>query len=103
MTRRVLTLLVAMLGVLGLMATPAMAHYVAVDGEVVAFAGGGDVPGQGEGLVEGGPPGGTGKIAPSHEEGLNTACEKNGSDAVDIRGPNELGQYDPESDCGHGS
>jgi hypothetical protein len=103
MTRRALTLLMAIPAVLMLMAGPAMAHYLAVDGEVKAFPGGADIPGQGEGLVDGGPPGGTGKISPSHMKGLNTACVKNRSQVVDIRGPNQFGQYDPESDCAHGS
>jgi hypothetical protein len=46
------------------------------------------LPGQGKGLVPGGP-GGTWMLSPAHAKGLNTACyvlEANPS-VVDIRGP----------------
>jgi hypothetical protein len=74
-------------------AVPASAHVLVVEppgGDVkVGWVGGGPLPGQGKGLVPGGP---TGSYlqSPAHAKGLNQACESiraNGQAAVDIFGP----------------
>ena len=74
-------------------AAPAAAHNLTVsppgNSDVKhGWVGGLGLPGQGKGLIPGGP-GGVWLISPAHAKGLNTACyalEANPS-AVDIRGP----------------
>ena len=97
---RKLVLLLATLLVLGLMAGPAAAHHLWVDapGEPEAEAaphsedggwvGALDIPGEGEGLVPGGPDG-SWSLTPAHDGGLNEACERleDNPSVVDIRGP----------------
>lgn len=96
--RKLTVLLVALL-MLGLMAGPAAAHYLTVEGkEDAVWVGGGPLPenAAGKGLIPGGP-GGIFILPPSHAKGLNTACyalEDNPS-VADIRGPGGPG-------CPHG-
>ncbi len=81
------------------LALPAAAHNLTVSppgaaephhGWVGALA----LPGKGAGLVPGGPTGDW-MLSPAHAKGLIIACEMNGSDVVDIRGPGGPG-------CAHG-
>lgn len=60
----------------------------------VGWVGGGSLPGQGRGLLTGGP---LGTLAAAHGKGLNTACEANGSSVVAIYGP------PTPAGCHHGS
>lgn len=89
--KRLVTVLVIVMAVLGAFAGTAAAHIRVVDapgnpdpGWVGSPAEG--IPGQGEGLVQGGPTGTT-TLSPAHAGGLNTACEAiraQGKAAVDI-------------------
>lgn len=116
--QRVATSLIAAAMLLALLVVPAAAHVIKVhhpgSGEQIEthrstqfdvyneMLGGGWVggpvglPGQGEGLVPGGP-GGDALMTPSHESGLNTSCEslEANPSAADIRGPGG-------EDCPHG-
>jgi hypothetical protein len=98
-------ILMTMLFTIGLMAGPAAAHVLVVTppgaDEPVheGWTGGGALPGQGEGLVPGGP-GGIYLQSPAHEKGLNSACEalrSNGKAAVDMFGP------PTPAGCAHGT
>lgn len=82
---------------LGATAGPAAAHFVEVRGEPKAFAGGGALPGQGAGLVPGGPPWAPIIQSPAHVKGLNTACYaiRDTNAPIDIYGPGGPG-------CEHG-
>lgn len=110
--RRLITLAAALVMALAMMAAPASAHVLVVqDGEVqthraerfaelggLGWVGSPPLPGQGNGLIPGGP-GGIYLQSPSHGNGLNTACETqrdHGNSAVDIFGPGGPG-------CPHGS
>lgn len=90
---------------LGVLSGAASAHVIVVtppgaEAPVhVGWAGGGELPGHGHGLVPGGP---TGSYlqAPAHEGGLVTACESlraSGAAAVDIFGP------PTPAGCAHGT
>ncbi len=99
--KRTLTLLSAVLLALGMMAGPAAAHFVTVDpkgdGEGhVGWVGGEDLPGQGQGLIPGGPQGDW-MMTPAHDGGLNTACEslEDNPSVVDIRGPGPNCPHEP--------
>jgi hypothetical protein len=103
--RSIGVILTTMLFTIGLMAGPAAAHILVVtppgaDGPAnVGWVGGGELPGQGKGLVPGGP---TGSYlqSPAHAKGLNSACEalrSNGQAAVDIFGPPS------PAGCAHGT
>ncbi|WP_277212397.1 hypothetical protein [Isoptericola croceus] len=88
----------AALTVLG---SPAAAHVITVDppgqsDTKEGWVGGGALPGQGKGLVPGGPDGSF-KLSPAHAKGLNSACKSTEANpsAVDIRGPGGPG-------CAHG-
>jgi hypothetical protein len=91
--RRITVLLGAALLVLALVAGPAAAHNQTVSppGNTDVkhnWVGALDLPGQGQGLIPGGPTG-EWMLSPAHAKGLNTACyalEDNPS-VVDIRGP----------------
>lgn len=77
----------------------ALAHFLTVttpSGKVhVVWVGAEDIPGQGQGLIAGGP-GGVFTLTPAHAKGLNNACAATeGNDVVDIRGPGGPG-------CPHG-
>jgi hypothetical protein len=91
--RRAAVGLAVAVAVTGGIAAPASAHILVVNppgGETkVNWVGGGALPGQGQGLVPGGP---TGSYlqSPAHAKGLNQACESirsNGQAAADIFGP----------------
>jgi hypothetical protein len=94
--KRITIMLAAMLFAIGLMAAPASAHVLVVDsagnGHDGVWVGGPvGVPGQGQGLVLGGPDGQQ-TMPPSHVKGLNSACDAirekgNGKAAADIWGP----------------
>jgi hypothetical protein len=92
--RRIGVVITAMVLGLGLMVGPASAHVLVVsppgaDEPHVGWVGGGELPGQGEGLVPGGPTGES-MLAPAHAKGLNSACEAlraHGNAAVQIFGP----------------
>jgi hypothetical protein len=100
--RRTLAAMMSAALLLLVMALPAAAHNITVTphgtGEAKhGWTGSLGLPGQGKGLIPGGP-GGAWLISPSHAKGLNTACyklEANPS-VVDIRGPGGPG-------CPHGS
>jgi hypothetical protein len=82
--------------------SPAFAHYRYMhgSGDVAGWVGGPPLPGQGQGLIVGGP-GGIFMLSPAHAKGLNTACyalEANPS-VVNIRGPGPGGAT---SQCPHG-
>lgn len=94
--RRIIVVLSVAVAAVVMLAVPASAHVIVVDAP-----GGGDghvgwvgspaegIPGQGQGLILGGPTGET-VLSPSHAKGLNTACEAiraQGRAAVDIFGP----------------
>lgn len=86
------------------MSAGASAHYLHIetpDGETHHhWVGGPALPGQGAGLIPGGPTG-QDTIAPAHEAGLVKACEAiraNGNGVVDIFGPYIPGQ----ETCRHG-
>jgi hypothetical protein len=94
--------LAAIMATLMMLAAPAYAHNMTVtppgtDREVHNWVGALDIPGQGQGLIPGGP-GGTWTLTPAHAKGLNTACEslEDNPSVVDIRGPAGPG-------CPHGS
>jgi hypothetical protein len=101
--RRMMTLLAGIVLVLAMMAAPAAAHVLVVDppgkGEPTGgWVGGPALPGQGKGLIPGGPAGDY-LQSPSHGKGLNTACHAlraHGRSAVDIFGPGGPG-------CPHGA
>jgi len=101
---RVAAAVVAVFTAVLLTAAPASAHILVVDppgsDEVkTVWVGGGALPGQGKGLVPGGP-GGTIMQSPAHNKGLNTACEAiraAGVAAVDIFGP------PTPAGCAHGT
>lgn len=97
--KRVIATIVFSAVLLMVLAIPAGAHNLTVTppgtGEAQHFwVGGGALPGDGQGLIPGGP---TGEfmLAPAHGGGLIMACEMNGSRVVDIRGPGGPG-------CAHG-
>jgi hypothetical protein len=102
--RRILAIAAGAAAIAGIGAGPALAHVVSVtppSGTSVegrGWAGSFGLPGSGQGLIPGGPTG-TWLISPSHERGLNTACEtirSSGKAAVDISGPGGPG-------CPHGA
>jgi len=85
----------------GAFASYALAHNLSVappgGEEKVVWVGALGLPGQGQGLIPGGPAGDW-SITPAHGKGLNVACEAleaNGNGVVDIRGPGPS--------CPHGS
>lgn len=90
--------------VIALSGAAASAHVLEVDppgnGEPRSgWVGGPALPGQGKGLIPGGP-GGQIMQSPAHGGGLNTACEalrSNGRSAVDIFGPPS------PAGCAHGT
>jgi hypothetical protein len=96
----------------GAFATAASAHYIEVNPPGKAepksgWAGGpAPLPGQGKGLILGGP-NGDWPMTPAHAGGLNQACHSlrdNGNGVVDIYGPPAHGVL-PEgftSGCAHG-
>lgn len=103
LVKRMAALAAATMLALATMATPASAHILVVDppgaGDPAGgWVGGPALPGQGQGLIPGGP-GGDHLQSPAHAKGLNTACHvqrTNDSSAVDIFGPGGPG-------CPHGS
>jgi hypothetical protein len=91
--RRFGTAAVAVAATMATLAAPAAAHNQTVrppgnDKVIQHWVGAGDVPGQGEGLIPGGP-GGTLTLTPAHAKGLVEACERLEANpsVVDIRGP----------------
>ena len=109
---RVAALTAAMFASVSLFAGAASAHYIEVDpagdgdGTTGWVGGPVGVPGQGEGLVMGGPDGDE-PMPPSHVKGLNAACEAlraNGNGVVDIYGPPSHDVLPPgfTSGCAHG-
>jgi hypothetical protein len=105
--RRTIVAVATVAMTVGLATAPAMAHTLKVTnpktGEQVqthraerwdffhealggGWVGGGGLPGQGQGLIYGGP---LEVLSAAHGAGLNTACEANDDSpsAVDIRGP----------------
>jgi hypothetical protein len=98
------TAVATIVAVLALLAGPAAAHERVVDppGNAepkVGWVGGPAIPGNGEGLIPGGP-GGEVLLTPAHAKGLNQACEAvraQGRAAADIYGPPTPGG------CPHGT
>lgn len=86
-------------------ASTSSAHYIHIEtpsGQTQhGWAGSEDIPGQGQGLIPGGPTG-EATLSPSHDGGLVTACEAiraNGNGVIDIHGPAAPGV---ETTCRHG-
>lgn len=101
--RRVIIASLVSVGVTLGVAIPASAHHIVVqppsheEPVVDGWVGGPALPGQGEGLIPGGP-GGVYLQSPAHAKGLVTSCEahrRNGNAVVDIAGP-------PFGNCTHG-
>lgn len=90
--RRVIGFVIALLALAAMFAFPASAHVqVNNHGKGSGWVGSPaeGIPGQGNGLILGGPTGET-TLSPAHAKGLNTACEAlkaNGNTAVQIFGP----------------
>ncbi len=91
--RKVLTTWIVVVALVAALASVAWAHTLTVTTpsgqEKQVWVGALALPGQGKGLIPGGP---TGEwlISPSHGKGLNVACEAleaNGNGVADIRGP----------------
>lgn len=101
--KRIITLVAGVLLVLAMMAAPASAHVLIVDPPGAdepksVWVGGPALPAEGNGLYLGGPTG-TDYLPPSHDKGLNVACEvqrQRGNSAADMWGPPNPGT------CAHG-
>ena len=122
MKRRVAVLTAGLMFLAGPLAGVASAHYIEVNPPGDAEPKGGwvgamSIPGKGQGLITGGPPGQEMTMTPAHAKGLNTACESiraNGNGVVDIYGPPSHAEVDeaigegllPDgttSGCAHGA
>jgi hypothetical protein len=101
MRKRLIVIAAASVSALALLVAPAGAHDQTVTPKggnkvIENWVGAGDLPGQGQGLVPGGP-GGIFTLSPAHVKGLNATCEQLEANpsVVDIRGPGGPG-------CAHG-
>lgn len=101
-TKRTMAVVISAAALTVALAAPVAAHNLTVEPRGNAevkhgWVGGGALPGQGHGLIPGGPPFAPIIQSPAHALGLNTACHatEGNPSAVDIRGPGGPG-------CPHG-